>query len=304
MFQVEKKDFRDAFSDAVIVIKEPSEAPGSVDAAELIVWEKAFYSPEVEELFSNNLWPEKILETFSIKNGWHWKTQNQVGKTAEELSDADTLKLVQSASGVLGKPAGNLHLSLKIREYSDTDSPLGDLAWWEEKGKTIEKDTPGVAVYNQLCQFLRECKKAGWNMTLEGVSLTIAKDESGPSFSPTSTLHSDRHHRPMEAGVCSIKEAGFDAGGTLSFPQTKMSDYPEDRDLTFENISPLVEKRSAILSESYDVFMFGGLKDRFNNVHNDNGLPHISRDPSGQSARLIFLLRNQHQGFSPQGFRL
>lgn len=280
-----------------VVLPLAGDAPAKADAAELIVWERALYSPEIEKLFSDNLWPQKILETFSIQNGWEWKTKNIGDQPAQALSSEETLRLVKQASGVDGVPNGNLHLSLKIREYQDTDSPLGDIAWWEEKASQLNKDTEGMAVYNKLCEFLRECKKANWNMTLEGVSLIIAKDTSSASYSPTSTLHSDRHHRPMEAGVCSLKEAGFDAGGTLLFPHTKMSDYPEDIDLTFENITPLVDSKPAILSDSYDVFMFGGLKDQFNNVDNKNGLPHISRDPAGQSARLIFLLRNQHQGF-------
>jgi len=297
MRSIEKKHFQSEFDGSVLLINRPEDAPAKADAAELIVWERALYSPEIEKLFSDNLWPQKILDTFSIDNGWEWKTKNIGEKDAQALSSEETLRLVKQASGVEGAASGNLHLSLKIREYKDTDSPLGDLAWWEGKFSQINKDTEGMAVYNQLCQFLRECKKANWNMTLEGISLTIAKDASNVSYSPTSTLHSDRHHRPMEAGVCSLKEAGFDAGGTLLFPHTKMSDYPEDIDLTFENITPLVDGKPGILSESYDVFMFGGLKDRADNVHNDNGLPHISRDPSGQSARLIFLLRNQHQGF-------
>ncbi len=293
MIDINKTTLAKTFADAINVIDAPLAPQHQTENIKLLVWEGALHSPEIENLFSNALWPEKILDTFRIENGWDWKVKHGLPDT--EHSPSEIHELVRLASGTYGNPAGNVHLALKIREYADTSSPLGGLFWWEDKAAQVTQDSEGSAVYQKLCQVLQEASQTGWNLFVEGISITIAKDGNKASYSPTSTLHSDRHHKPMQAGVCSIKEDGFELGGTLLLPNTKMSQFPEDVDLTFENISPLIQDKPAVLSESYDLHVFGGLKDEFENVHNDNGLPHISRDPPGKSARLIFLFRTQPQ---------
>ncbi len=291
MIKIDKIRLREDFSDTTNLVVMPFSLRANDKNTKLIIWERAMHSPEIVGLFSNSLWPQKILDTFPVENGWDWKIDN--GKPKDEPPNIP--ELIKLASGAYGNPTGNLHLSLKIRNYDDRSSPLGGLSWWKDKAKSLNPNSEALTVYEKLCHVLQSASQNGWDLFVEGISITIAKDKQESSYSPTSTLHSDRHHKAMEAGVCSIKEKGFESGGTLSLPNKKMSDFSEDIDLTFENINPTTQDEPAILSESYDLHLFGGLRDEFGAVNNSNGLPHISRDPPGGSARLILLFRAQPQ---------
>lgn len=257
----------------------------------LLVWRHAFLRQKLEKAMSSPNWSVDLIEGMQSQE-WNWKIET--GEGIKSTNSTEISSWTRKAAGVEHPPSGNVAATLSIREYTDRESGLGGFDWWHERLNHItDTDQNGFAtnLVNTILDVLSTAASAGSAMFVEQISVLLAKDESAPIASLTPTLHSDQYYGVRESAICSLLERGYnDLGGALFMPKCHMDHLWHMRPIDLAKIMSELPDEPLVVTGSGDVLIFDGMIDLNSNCDAKNGIPHISSEVPGKSARLAILM--------------
>ena len=144
---------------------------------------------------------------------------------------------------------------------------------------------------NQIVSVLEQLDSLGSSVFVEQLSVVLNKDEDQPLCSITPMLHTDVNAGAWGASVSSLLEEGLNPyGGVMFLPTSTMSELDHLYPITLENLPRQLDSVPFLATSSGDMLIFDGMIDKVGASDRRNGIPHISADTVGQSARLALLM--------------
>jgi hypothetical protein len=262
---------------------------GVDNRAELLVWRKGFLDPDLEKVFSLPTWPIDLITAMPLSD-WDWSAQ--IGDGVKSSDSIDIFELTRSATGIAAPPKGNVAVTLSIREYTDHESRLGGFDWWKERSVNFNSH-PNIAdlLINKILQIMKMASSAGSELYVEQISILLSKDRSSPIASLVPTLHSDEFYGIRESAIFSLLEDGFnELGGALFLPTCRMDKLWDKRPIDLGKIMGELKEEPIITTGSGDILIFDGMIGLDGKKDTKNGVPHISPEIAGKSARLAVLM--------------
>jgi hypothetical protein len=263
--------------------------------ADLLVWKNAISNPEIASAMSQPDWPNRLLSGLSNDKGWSWTIKSSLNTETERAwSWGELMECTANAAGVNGNPVGNVAVTLTVREYEEKASGVGGFEWWRDR---LEKNLCGdpyvEAFLAQLTHILKETQATGLNLHVEQISIILSKDAASPVATLTPTLHSDMYYGVRETALVSLTETGTTGfSGTLFAPTVRMDSLEAERPIDVHKMLRLLESQPIVEARSGDLLLYSGMIGPDGAVLTANGVPHISPDLPGHSARVVILMRN------------
>lgn len=264
---------------------------------DLLVIKRAMTDEELDEHFISSGWPVALLLSMTLPAGEAWLFTHsdtpEQAKGAPKL-ETDDIRHIERAAGHSAPPSGNIRCTWWIRRYDERASSKGDLAYFTALRETLRpRRSLAHALVDRLVDLLSAAKRAGGGLLIEQITIIIAKDATSPLKTLTPHLHADEYYGPRETAICSIFEAGWSRyGGTLFLPTRRMSDFAGTRTIDMQRLKSEFEDTPIVAPGSGDVLVYDGMKAPGGGTDPTRGLPHISADIPGQSARLVILMRH------------
>ncbi len=271
----------------------------SSQPASLVVWQDAVKAPEIDEGMKNQNWANRVLSSLPMANGWKWEARRSGSK--ETITDwSKILDFSAAASGVTGRPDGNLIVTLNLRTYEEKTSFIGSHLWWKEQVEQSAIADVFVRTFlNKLTGMLFQAHDVGADFCVEQIALIITKDKNNKAATLTPTLHSDMYYGFRETALCSILEPGYNPyGGTIFLPTANMKTLEKHRPINMEKLISLFPDIPVIKSKSGDIVLYDGMIGADGVANTKNGVPHMSTDTPGASSRLVTLIRNRRVAMS------
>lgn len=295
MRRLGKDKLADIFGDKVLISKDPAKlfSVGNTPPS-VLIWDQAFGDPAISRLLEQTNWPLQVLAALPQENGWKWRIRDKDYTGDHNASDIE--RRIYNAAGIASAASLNTHIVLEVRDYYDLTSDVGGVLWWKDHQPSINDNAYASVIYHKIYDILATSHQLGASLCVEEISIILNKNPDLDSVTLTNALHSDRCYGSKEAAICTIAEKGFSQqGGTILMPDRNMNEFMQYPTITLEMLESLVGDSHAIASESGDLYLFDGQigKDSVTNV--SNGVPHISGDIPGQSARLVIMMRNKRK---------
>jgi hypothetical protein len=284
-----------SIQDGVVLVRsDPTDLVGAMrgpaESWRLMVWRGAFENPVIRSALSKPDWPIRLLSAMPLGRDWPWRAEK--GGYGPVDSQSEVQEALASSSGAYGAARGNLLLTLRIREFDDRTSEVGGLDWWQARVARLRgSDDFAISLVQQIVTVLEKLRSLGSTIFVEQLAVVLNKDSEKPLCSITPTLHTDVNADEWGASVSSLLEEGHNPyGGALFLPTCIMSELDYLRPITLEKLNAELESVPFLATGTGDLFMFGGMIDRFGVSDRTNGVPHISADAPGVSARLAILM--------------
>lgn len=258
----------------------------------LLCLKEQLLTPELKKHFCSPNWAIRLFNELTLIGESKWLFAED-HKKEHPLRKSD-LTAVISASGIHGNPKGNIRCRWPIRSYQEEDSAVGGLNWLKELS-VANSDNFGIArdLTSSLVKLSEHIHSAGGKLIIEQISILLSKDPSENTKCHTPAIHSDEYYGTREAAVTSIFEAGWtESRGTVFFPTITSKQLGKDviMDPTvFTELFPNAEQLTIMNGE---VAIYDGCRGRDGQKDLTKGIPHISGDEPGKSARLLILMRH------------
>jgi hypothetical protein len=289
-------DYGDAsVQDGVVMVRsDPTDLVGTMRESDqswrLMIWRGAFDTPVVRRAMGKPDWPLRLLSAMELSNDWPWRAEKGGYGPVDDQSEVMTA--LSRSSGARGPAHGNILLSLRIREFDDRSSLVGGLNWWKDQIARLRGDDEfPLSFVNQIVSVLEQLDSLGSSVFVEQLSVVLNKDEDQPLCSITPMLHTDVNAGAWGASVSSLLEEGFNPyGGAMFLPTSIMSELDHLSPITLENLPRRLDSVPFLATSSGDMLIFDGMIDKLGTSDRRNGIPHISADTVGRSARLALLM--------------
>jgi hypothetical protein len=284
-----------SIDDGVILVRwDPADLVGTMrgpdESWRLMIWRGAFDNPVIHGAMSRADWPMRLVSAMALGRDWPWRAEK--GSYGPVDSQSEALEALTSSSGANGAVQRNLLLTLKIREFDDRSSEIGGLDWWKSRVVRLRgSDEFPLSLVKQIISVLSELHRLGADVFVEQLSIVLNKDIDEPLCSITPNVHTDAYAGKWGASVSSLLEDGLNPnGGALFLPTCNMTELDPMRPITVEKLSSELETVPALSTRTGDMFVFDGMIDRTGGSDRSNGVPHVSADAQGTSARLAILM--------------
>lgn len=277
------------------------EGPELVQRPSLLVWRGALDRVALADAMLTSTWPLDLLKALPPGPDWPWELSS--GDMQGERRRAEIEKCVRQAAGVKGSPETNMVATLALRSYKERDSLVGGLDWWLSRARPSSPSGGfGEIFVAELIDLLERARSAQSELYVEQISVILAKDPGAPLASLTPTLHSDSYYGRRESAIVSLLESGWDShGGAMFMPTCTMEALWSLRPLGVEKILQELPDRPLLMTNSGDVAIYDGMIGPDDVARPSNGIPHISSDRAGESARIaILMLHRRHSSETPQ----
>lgn len=291
----EADQWRVCHRDSVDVFQECSISTPHETEADLFVWKDAMANPVISSAMAKVDWPLCLLSGLSQEKGWNWTLKSSLHTDKDRAWNwEEVLECTANAAGVTGTLMGNVAVTLQLRGYEELNSGVGGFEWWKHRlEKESGDDTFTDALLAQLTYMLGQTKDAGLNLHVEQISVILSKDASSPVATLTPTLHSDMYYGVRETALVSLTEKGTTGfSGTLFAPTVRMDSLEAERPIDIHKMIRLLEEQPIVEAGSGDLLLYSGMVDSGGTTLTANGVPHISPDLPGHSARVVILMRN------------
>lgn len=260
----------------------------------LLCQQQALLTPAVRSAFAGPHWAVDLFDRLILPARAAWLfAESQLEERASRPADRET---IACASGLLGAPSGAVRCTWSIRTYYEKASRDGDLAWWR-KVRAINAGTEGVAsaLIDAIIALLEQAKASGAEIIIEQLSIILNKDKGSAIKTLTPVLHADEYYGVRESGIASLLEEGWnDAGGTLFLPYNTMADFDPERTIDMTTLAREFAAFPIFGTQSGDVCIYDGMLPMDGGApQRARGIPHISADQPGRSARLVLLMRHR-----------
>lgn len=272
------------------------EGLGELKPPALYIWRGALKDPAIDSEMKRADWPLQILHSLPAASGWNWELKSSAH--ANNVTQwSEIIDLATAACGIRDKSSGNVTVTLPLRAYEEKSAVIGTSRWWREQHSRLSLSSPLAASFHlKLQEMLNQADEAGASLSVEQISLIIAKDESDSIATLTPTLHSDSYYGPRETALCSLVEReSSQYGGTLFAPTVTMDKLERYRPIDLPKMLDLLSDEPIVEASSGDVVLYGGMIGHDGKTCASNGVPHISPDMPGRSSRLVILMRNSRQ---------
>jgi hypothetical protein len=208
------------------------------------------------------------------------------------------MEAVSAAAAINGSPSRNAHVTLELRTYEERASEIGGHSWWRERlAKVGESNAFGLAFATALLGLHARAEDAGSELFVEQLSIILAKDPMTPLATLTPTLHSDMYYGVRETAITSLLERGYDQmGGAMYIPARNMAELWSMRPIMLNKIELELSAEHVVQTGSGDVLIYDGMIGPDGVRRPQNGIPHISSDVPGKSARLAILMHHRRRG--------
>ncbi len=263
--------------------------------ADLVVWKNAIANPEIASAMARPDWPLRLLSALPKEKGWAWTLKSSLNpETDRAWSWDDVMEYTAKATGIEGSPVGNVAVTLTVREYEQMEPGIGGFEWWQQRlDSGTYEDSFAKAFLQELTLMLGETKDADLNLHVEQISIILSKDGASPVATLTPTLHSDMYYGVRETALVSLTETGTTGfSGTLFAPTVRMDSLEEERPIHVSKMLRLLESQPIVEARSGDLLLYSGMIGADGATLTANGVPHISPDMPGHSARVVILMRN------------
>jgi len=285
----------ESVQDGVVMVRsDPTDLVGAMRASDeswrLMVWRGAFDTPVVRRAMSKPDWPLRLLSAMELSHDWPWRAEKGGYGPVDDQSEVMTA--LSRSSGAGGRAHGNILLSLRIREFDDRSSLVGGLKWWKDQVTRLRGDDEfPLSFVNQIISVLEQLDSLGSTVFVEQLSVVLNKDEEQPLCSITPMLHTDVNAGAWGASVSSLLEEGLNPyGGAMFLPASIMSELDQLHPITLERLPGQLDSVPFLATGSGDMLIFDGMIDKLGTSDRANGVPHISADSVGESARLALLM--------------
>lgn len=254
----------------------------------------ALRGARISEGMSVSTWPIDLIQNLKTLDGNKWLIAH--GSLREEQLTRDDFETICNATGMRGKPRGNVRCTLPIRRYDERNSTIGGIYWLEQLIKS-NNSSAGIILPLLLAikKVMIDAKANGADLFLEQISMVIAKDPLGTDTCLTPRLHADEYYGFRETAVASLIEEHWSPnGGTWFLPTCTMQDYPDGNTIKPSDLlSDRFQNVPIVYSSSGDLCIYDGMLDEQGTSCANLGLPHISSDIPGRSSRLVLLFHHR-----------
>lgn len=268
----------------------------AMDAAgprrDLLVWRHALSDPALTAALARPDWPLQLLAAMP-PGRWPWALR--IGEDERDTDPARIASAVEAASGAAAPPRGNVHVTLELRDYRDRGDTVGSAEWWSTRLPGMAAGTMmGAGLAAAMGRLHRGAALGGSALFTEQLSIVLCKDGREPASTLTPTLHADAFYGLRETAVASLLEAGWEGfGGAMYMPTRRMAELWPMRPITLETLAARLAHEPVLRTASGDVLIYDGMLDADGVARPENGIPHISPDLPGASARLALLMHHR-----------
>lgn len=274
------------------------DADGSMMRADVLVWPGALATRQICSFFDRSEWPLELLSSLILPEDEDWlfahSDDADQSRPRPGLTESD-LSRIAKAAGVEQAPCGNFRCTWWIRRYDQTDEHSGSIAYFQSVQQRLQPGPSlGRALIERLIDVLTAAHTNGGDLLVEQLTLIVAKDEARPLRTLTPRLHADEYYGARETAISSICETGWSRqGGALFLPTCRMSDFAGVGPIDMKRLRAGVTSEPVMGSDSGDLLIYDGMRMADGTVDRGQGVPHISSDVLGESARLVVLMRHR-----------
>lgn len=259
----------------------------------LLCRQRGLWSEQLEAIFSVPTWAAGLFADLKMPEGAHWLFA--LDRLNERPATPDDLLRVRHASGVHGAPRDNLRLTWSIRAYSERSSTAGDLPWLQRLHALNANGPPAArAISHGLLQLSTEAAACGAGIIIEQLSIILSKSTADQTRTLTPHVHADEYYGHRETAIASLLESGCNpAGGTLFLPTQRMAALDLRGTVDITDIDRKLSDVPLMATRSGDVCIYDGMLTPAGEKDPHQGVPHVSADIQGRSARLVVLMRHR-----------
>jgi len=249
----------------------------------------------LSERMKKSSWPLALVRHSTLPQGQFWSVSRS-GTEERSLCEDDLVGLGEAA-GCAAIPKGNLRLTWSIRRYADKDEHLGSHAWLVG---VIKAQQVATSFFSQLLRALftlfQRAETVGTRLYVEQISAVLAKDPEAPNPCLTPRVHSDEYYGPGQSGIVSLLEPGWSLdGGTWFLPTLNSQQLPPGNRIDAPRFQHHFPNTPIVAAGSGDLCIYDGMRNEAGELCGERGLPHVSGDQPGRSARLVVLLSCEHR---------
>ena len=271
-------------------------SPAAVD---LLVVEGALATPALRVALGDPSWPKRIVEGLRLPEGHRWLFTGRPGESGDDqrLVPGD-LELISAAAGTAGPPRGSIRCTWWIRRYDERRSTDGDLDFFARmQAAGGQVDPVADAIIAALSDLLVAAAACGGTLLVEQLTVILAKDPGARLRTLTPTLHADEYYGRRETAIASLTEDGWSRrGGALFLPALRMAELEARGRFELARVESELAGELVVTPGSGDLLIYDGMRGPDGMVDRRQGVPHISADVPGQSARLVVLMRHALPG--------
>ena len=153
---------------------------------------------------------------------------------------------------------------------------------------------PPRAITHGLLQLSTEAATCGAGIIIEQLSIILSKSTAAQTRTLTPHVHADEYYGRRETAIASLLESGCNpAGGTLFLPTQRMAALAPRGPVDITEIDGKLAGMPLMASRSGDVCIYDGMLTPSGEKDPHLGVPHVSADIQGRSARLVVLMRHR-----------
>lgn len=260
----------------------------------LLVVEGALANGDVRRHFADPRWPLDLITGMAFPPDHYWRFAER--QDLERPLDPGDLGRIAAACGIDGRPGGNVRCTWWIRRYDERVSLDGGLEWFS---RVLARQTAvaGIArsILTAIVGLLSSVREGGGEILVEQLTIILAKDPADELRTLTPHLHADEYYGHRETAICSLLEEGWNPhGGTLFLPTRRMADLDALGTFDVGRIERELSGEPILTPASGDVLIYDGMIGSDGRIDRRLGVPHISADVPGRSARLVMLMRHRN----------
>lgn len=266
---------------------------------DLLVVEGALATSALRAAFADPAWPLRLVEGMRLPEGHGWLfTSRLAGPRADRRLCPADLGLISTAAGIASPARGNIRCTWWIRRYDERRSTDGDLGFFQRmQAAGGHADPIAGAIVDALCDLLAAAAAGGGALLVEQLTVILAKDAGDGLQTLTPFLHADEYYGRRETAIASLTEDGWSRqGGALFLPALRMADLDPRGRFDLARVESDLGDELVVTPGSGDVLIYDGMRMPDGSVDRGRGVPHVSADVPGQSARLVVLMRHAAPG--------
>ncbi|MQX38095.1 hypothetical protein [Roseospira navarrensis] len=268
---------------------------------DLLVLAGGLAGPGVPEALTRPDWPLRLVTGLRLPEAHPWLFAGEAERATPEqhraLGPGDLERLARAA-GLDGAARGNVRCTWWIRRYDDApDSAAGSLAFFRDLLTAQETGDLPAALLAALVDLLAAAEACGAALFVEQVTIILAKDPGDGLTTLTPLLHADEYYGPRQTAIASLTEPGWSRrGGALFLPTRRMCDLDALGPLDLDGVDRRLSDGPIVTPGSGDVMIYDGMIGPDGVTDRGRGVPHLSADRAGDSARLVVLMRHVPPG--------
>lgn len=271
----------------------------SPEPVDLLVVEGALATPALRAAFADPAWPRRLVEGMRLPEGHDWLfTARLAGPREDRRLRPEDLGLISAAAGIAAPARGNVRCTWWIRRYDELRSTDGDLDFFRRMQAAGGHGDPiAGAIVDALCALLAAAAAGGGALLVEQLTVILAKDAGDGLQTLTPFLHADEYYGRRETAIASLTEDGWSRqGGALFLPALRMANLDRRGRFDLARVKGELGDELVVTPRSGDVLIYDGMRMPDGSVDRGRGVPHVSADVPGESARLVVLMRHATPG--------